>query len=213
MRFNIDGLNINISKEHLEIDSKALYAYEHKDYNKALMLYSQLINEVPDAHQYYQFRGTVYEDMGNDKMAKADFEKSIQLRPTNAVSLYRLGMVYQREGDLRNAIKFLERAYEHNPTYQNLMGNTYNNILFVHKRIISANLGNFLTQVGRTSEGIKYLDEVIENCPDYSYPYFVKAITLANQGAYAEASKLALKAANLGNNQAANLFMQLRQMI
>lgn len=211
--FNFAGKKINVSKEQLEIDSKALYAYETQNYQEAVNLYSQLIRMAPESHQYYQFRGTAYEDWGNDVLAKKDFEKAIELCPTNAIALYRLGMAYQREGNLDKAIYYLKQAYNHNPTYQDLMGNVYNNILFVHKRVIAANLGNFLTQVGNIPEGLKYIDEVIANCPDYSYPYYVKAITLANQRNFQEASKYALKAANLGNNQAAMLFMQIRQIL
>ena len=213
INFKLFGKHINITSEQLEIDSKALHAYETQNYQEAVNLYSQLIEMSPEAHQYYQFRGTAYEDMGNDSLAKKDFEKAVELCPSNSTALYRLGMVYQRKGDLKNAILYLKQAYNHNPTYQDLMGNVYNNILFVHKRVIAANLGNFLTQVGDSAEGLQYIDEVINNCPDYSYPYYVKAITIANQGNLHEASKYALKAANLGNNQAAMLFMQIRQML
>jgi tetratricopeptide (TPR) repeat protein len=197
--FTICGKTYNIDKEKLAIDQQALEAYEAKNYPVALRYYSQLIEMDGTAHQYYQFRGTVYEDMGDDNSAKSDFEKAIQLEPKNNVALFRLGMLYQRRNDLSSAVRYLQKAYDCTPTYDDLMGNSYNNILFVHKRVVACNLGNFLTQLGRVEEGLKYIDEVISKCPDYSFPYFVKAITLSNKEENEQALKYAQKAAQLGH--------------
>jgi tetratricopeptide (TPR) repeat protein len=166
-----------------------------------------------DAHQYYQFRGTVYEDMGDDSSAKNDFEKAIKLDPNNAVALFRLGMLYQRRKDLNSAVVYLQKAYDCSPTYDDLMGNLYNNILFVHKRVVASNLGNFLTQLGRVDEGMKYIDEVISNCPNYAYPYFVKAITLSNKEENEQALQYAQKAAQLGHAQGYALIEHIRSKL
>ena len=107
--FKIDGREIVVDAADLKIDQEALNAYEAHDY---------------PAFQYYKFRGTVYEDMGDDNSAFNDFAKAVDLCPTDAVALYRLAMVYHRRKDLRTAIKYLEEAYKYSPTYDNLMGNS-----------------------------------------------------------------------------------------
>ena len=74
---------------------KAESAYYSKNYIKAIDLYTELIKRNPSAHQYYQFRGTVFEDMGDDDSAQNDFEKSIALNSDNSTSLFRLAMLYK----------------------------------------------------------------------------------------------------------------------
>lgn len=172
-----------------------------------------MIKRNPTSFQYYKFRGTVYEDKGNDVLAKADFVRAVELCDTDSTALFRLGMVYQRGGDLQSAIKYLEMANSRIDTYDKLMGDTYNNILFVHKRVIAANLANFLSQVNRINEALRILDEVIINCTDYAYPYFVKSIILANKKEYADALALAEKARSLGHAQANALISQLKTKI
>lgn len=210
------------TKANLQIDQQALAAYERKDYSKALGLYSELIESEPTAHQYYQFRGTVYEDMGNDTMAQKDFEKSIELEPENSTSLYRLAMVYHRKNDLEKAVIYLRKAYDilakHDKElgkefgYKDLMGNSYNNILMVHRRVIAFNLANFLVQLNRVDEGLVILDELIEYCPTYSYPYFVKALVLAQKNDLPRAIDFAQKATLFGHPQGKSLLTQLKSL-
>ena len=154
--FTLNGKTTTISLENAKISQQALSAYENKDYETALELYNKLIALEPTAHQYYQFRGTVYEDMGNDPMAQKDFEKSVELNPDNTTSLYRLAMVYHRKNDIAKAIEYLRKAYTVTTKnddklgvefgYKDIMGKSYNNILMVHRRLIVYNLANFLLQ-------------------------------------------------------------------
>lgn len=208
------------TKENLQIDQQALTAYENRDYQKAVELYTKLIEANPNAHQYFQFRGTVYEDMGNDVLAQKDFENSVELSPENSTSLYRLAMIYHRKNNLEKAIFYLRRAYNllsktdeklgKEFGYKNLMGNSYNNILMVHKRVIAFNLANFLVQTNRTEEGLLILDELIKYCPTYSYPYFVKAMVCAQNKDVEQGIELAQKAVLYGHPQAQSLLVQLK---
>lgn len=212
-----DGKSININD--LRTSQDALIAYESKNYAKALDIYTKLINANPNAHQYYQFRGTVYEDMGDDAKAQLDFEKSIALDPENTTSLYRLAMVYHRKGDLDTAIVYLKKAYDllseydgvlgKEFSYQDLMGNSYNNILMVHKRVIAFNLALFLVQTNKIEEGMVLLDELIQHCPTYSYPYYVKALVYEENQKINDALELAQKAAEFGHPQAQSLIDRL----
>lgn len=185
---------------------RAVELYDQKNYKGALAILNELIAERPDFRQYYTSRGTVYEDMYNDNMAEKDFKKAIELEPNDALSQYRLGMLYHRKNDLESAVKHLRIAYEHHHSYDDLLGpGLYNNILWIHKRNIACNLGNFLTQLDQFSEGYRILDEVIQNCPTYSFPYYAKALALARQNKFKEALMNAKKAEQYGHPSAPQL--------
>lgn len=200
--FEINEDTLKLATEH----DRAVELYGQKRYKEAIDVLDRLISKRPDFRQYYCSRGTVYEDMYNDAMAEKDFKKAVELDPRDALSQYRLAMLYHRKNDLDAAIRHLQIAYDNHPCYDDLLGKgVYNNILFIHKRVIACNLGNFLTQLDRYSEGYRILDEVIENCPDYSFPYFAKAHALARQEKYKEALKYAIKAEQYGHPSARQL--------
>lgn len=182
--------------------TQGLQAYESKQYQRAISIFNELIERYPE-HQYYTSRGTAYEDMGDDLKAKADFEKAVLLDPSSNLALFRLGMVYWRQHNVKKAVKYLKKAYEHTPTYDSLFGEgNYNSIEFIHKRVIAANLGMFLIQDNKHEEGCRYLDEVIDHCPDYAFPYYGKGLSLATRGKNADATKYLKKAKVLGYQQA-----------
>lgn len=190
------------TKERFALENQALQAYDSKQYQTAINIYNRIIAGAPDEQMYYTRRGTVYEDMGDDVNAKKDFLKALQMKPDDYLAQFRLGMLYSREKNLEKAVEWLRKSYRNTSTYQSVMGNVYNNVLFVHKRVIAYNLGNFLNQLGQKQEGMKILDEVIANCPDYSYPHFSKGLTYFLDGNLIEAEKCMKKAQSLGHSQA-----------
>lgn len=220
--FTLNGRTSNVSPENARISQQALSAYENKDYKTALEVYNKLIEKEPSAHQYYQFRGTVYEDMGNDLMAQKDFEKSVELNPENSTSLYRLAMVYHRKNDIDKAIEYLRKAYIVTTKnddklgvefgYKDIMGKSYNNILMVHRRLIVYNLANFLLQKNQINEGMPLLDELIKYCPTYAYPYYSKALYYCQNNRSKEALPYAQKAAQYGHPKAQSLILLIEQM-
>lgn len=220
--FTLNGRTTNVSVENAKISQQALSAYENKDYKTALELYNKLIEIEPSAHQYYQFRGTVYEDMGKDLVAQKNFEKSVELNPENSTSLYRLAMVYHRKNDIDKAIEYLRKAYaviSKNDDklgiafgYKDVMGISYNNILMVHRRVIVYNLANFLLQKNQIDEGMLLLDELIKYCPTYAYPYYSKALYYCQNNQVTEALPYAQKAAQYGHPKAQSLILLIKQM-
>ena len=119
-------------------------------------------------------------------------------------------MLYQRRKDLNNAVVWLRKSYRNQSSYSSLLGNVYNNLIFVHKRVIAYNPGNFLIQLGRVDEWLQYIDEVIKNCPDYSYPFYVKGLIFASDGKYSEAVGYLKKASDLGHPTAPQVLRQIR---
>lgn len=202
----------NALRERLAIENLAMAAYDAKQYSAAISHYDRFISSAPQEAMYYTRRGTVYEDMGDDNKAKVDFEKALLLNPDDYIAQFRLGMLYQRRKDLNNAVVWLRKSYRNQSSYSSLLGNVYNNLIFVHKRVIAYNLGNFLIQLGRVDEGMQYIDEVIKNCPDYSYPFYVKGLTFASDGKYSEAAGYLKKASDLGHPTAPQVLSQIRVM-
>lgn len=186
----------------------AIAQYESQQYIEAIESFSQIIESDPNRANNYLYRGTVYEDMGLDIKAKKDFEKTISISSTNYLAWFRLGMLYSREKNFKMAVECLDKSFFYDsPIYlENPAGKGMdNNILFVHKKKIANNLGNFLYRLGRYEEACRVLDDVIENCPDYAYPYYTKAIVLIELGKYSESLPLLQTANNLGHPQAGKL--------
>jgi len=181
------------------------------DYSGAIIEFSKAIKAQPTNQNFYRTRGYVYEDLGNDIEAEKDFRKTLKLVPNDYVAAYRLGMVYFRKKDFDNAIKWLKLSYENAPDgdfeYLNFGKNNHQ---FVAKKIIAGNLGNFLTQVKKYEESLKYLDEAIELDPNYPNPYFAKGFALSEIGKVKEAIPYLEKAEKLGLGQATLMIQMLK---
>jgi predicted negative regulator of RcsB-dependent stress response len=84
-----------------------------------------------------------------------------------------------------------------------------NNILFVSKKVIAANLGNFLIQIKNYDEGFKYLDCAIKLDPKYSSPYMTKGLALVQIGKASEGIDFLKKAEQMGIAQASTILKML----
>lgn len=211
----INGKTANIKADVLAktmpLFDKAKILYGATQYAESAKVFGQLIELQPDNANWYTYRGTAYEDMGIDSKAKPDFYKAISLNPKDSLALYRLGMLYTRENNNEKAVEYLQRAFDNIPLYiENPMGKELDNtMLFVHKKKVGNNLGSFLCQLGKNKEAYEVLDDVIANCPDYSYAYFTKGLALANEGKYIESAPLVQMAQKLGHPRAAELLAKL----
>lgn len=206
-------IEVNVLAKTMPMFEKAKKLYEATQYAESAKLFGQMIELQPDNANWYTYRGTAYEDMGIDSMAKTDFQKAISLSPKDCLPLYRLGMLFTRENNNEKAVEYLQRAFDNSLLYiENPMGEGLdNNMLFIHKKIIGNNLGHYLCQLGKNKEAYEVLDDVIANCPNYSYAYFTKGLALANEGKYHESTPLVQMAQKLGHPRAADLFAYVAQ--
>jgi tetratricopeptide (TPR) repeat protein len=211
-KMNILGKEYEINPDAMVFSQQGLDKYQQKDYAGSVTAFTKAINAQPTNQNIYTMRGTAYEDMGNDREAEKDFRKTLELQPTNFVSAYRLGMVYFRKKDFENAIKWLKISYENAPDgdLEHLFGK--NNIMFIAKKLIAGNLGNFLTQVKRYEESFMYLDEAIKLDPNYPNPYVAKGVALAQLGRVKEGISYLEKAEKLGISQATMIIRMLKNM-
>ena len=212
-KMNFLGKDYEINPDAMVFSQEGLDKYQLKDYSGAVALFTKAIIAQPTNQNFYTMRGTAYEDMGNDIEAEKDFRKTLELLPNDFVAAYRLGMVYFRNKDLVNAIKWLKLSYENAPSGDlEDIGIGKNNIHFVAKKLIAGNLGNFLTQLKRYDEGFIYLDAAIKLDPNYPNPYMAYGGALAQMGRANEAISYFEKAEKLGMAQATMILQMLKNM-
>lgn len=212
-KMNFLGKEYEINPDAMVFSQQGLDKYQQKDYAGSVTAFTKAISAQPSNQNFYTMRGTAYEDMGNDIEAEKDFRKTLALHPTDFVSAYRLGMVYFRKKDFENAIKWLKVSYDNAPDGDlEHIGIGKNNIMFVAKKLIAGNLGNFLTQVKRYEESFMYLDEAIKLDPNYPNPYMAKGLALAQVGRVKEGISYLEKAEKLGIGQATMIIQMLKNM-
>lgn len=202
----------DMNVEALGFSQYGLKNYKQQNYVDAIADFTKAVNAQPTNQNFYIWRGTAYEDMGNDSEAAKNFTKALQLSPEDYLAAFRLGMVYFRKQQFENAVNYLKVAFDNYPDLllsQHIQLGS-NNILFVHKKIIAGNLGNFLVQLSRYEEGIKYLSEAIKIDPQYPNPIFAKGFALVQMGKPKEGILYIKKAAELGFPQAGMMLNQMR---
>lgn len=206
-------LGININDEALVLSNKALEKYKLKNYQSAVTLFTEALMLTPENQNLYLMRGTAFEDFGNDLAAENDFRKALEIEKNQFIAAYRMGMVYFRKKDLITAIEWLNISFENCPDGElmKILENDYgkNNILFVSKKVIAANLGNFLIQIQNYDEGFKYLDCAIKLDPKYSSPYMTKGLALVQIGKASEGIYFLKKAEQMGIAQASTILKML----
>ena len=210
VNFTLDGktisIDMNVLSQTMPLFEKAKALYVSKQYSEAARLFNQMIELQPENANWYIYRGTTYEDMGLDAKAKPDFEKAVRLAPSDSLALYRLGMLYSRENNYEKAVEYLQRSFDNFHYIENPLGKGLdNNLLFVHKKKIGNNLGHYLIQLGKNDVAYRILDDVITNCPDYSYAYYTKGLGLVGEKKYIESLPLLQMAQELGHPQAESM--------
>lgn len=206
----IDGktfsVNIDVLSQTTSMFENAKSLYELKQYSEAAQLFGQMIELQPENSNWYIYRGTTYEDMGLDDKAKPDFEKAVELAADDSLGLYRLGMLYARENNYDKAVEYLQRSFDNIYYLDNPLGKGLdNNLFFIHKKIIGNNLGFYLIQLGKNTIAYRILDDVISNCPDYSYAYYTKGLGFVGEKRFLDSVLLLQKAQELGHPQAEGL--------
>lgn len=81
------------NKKMSEVWTQANKAYENKEWNRALLLFSELTTQFPDdAEALFRLGVSAYRD-GNNRLAEESFEKVIRLEPNNVKATYNLGIM------------------------------------------------------------------------------------------------------------------------
>lgn len=210
------GKEIKLNHNGYSFSSLGIESYLQSDFLKAVEYFSKAIFYQPDNPNFYTWRGTAFEDIGQDQEASKDFLKTLEIKPTDFLASYRLGMVYYRKNDFDNAIKWLKISYDSAIKLTELgvdMSKNIgiNNIFIVDTKIIANNLGSFLIQIGKYDESLKYIDKSIELDPNYHFAYLSKGLAYLQMNLEDKAIPFLIKAKKLGNPKADSILRELEK--
>lgn len=201
-----------VNPDVLQLIYLGINYYQQKELKNSLASFNQAIVLMPENANLYTFRGNVYQDLGDNALAEKDFRKTIELRPDDSHANFRIGIIYSQKNDFENAVKYLEISYRNSiGTNLDSIGFGTNNLLFVSRQVICNNLGNFLGQLNRYNEAIKYLKEAIEIEPEYANPHIALGIILLQIGEVYEGITYIEKADKLGIPQAKAILQMLNK--
>lgn len=210
-KIQLDGKVYQADANSLGYSQMGLDSYNSGDYKSAVEAFTQALKTNATNQNLYVFRGTAYEDMGNDLEAERDFKRAIDIAP-DFLSMYRYGMVQYRKKGLDEATKWLKKAYNSYPSFPTKdMGMGSNNIMFVGKQVVCANLGSFLLQADQFDESLKYSREAVEIDPNYPNPLVNIGVALFRKGNIKEAIPFVRRAAELGYPKAVSVLQAMEQ--
>ncbi len=84
--------------------NQGISAFEHEDYQAAIISFTRAIELCPDYADAYHYRGICYERLGDYENALADFQRSIALNPAAWYSYQGIGNIYYAQGEYELAM-------------------------------------------------------------------------------------------------------------
>ena len=97
-----EAIKADSQSAYLKIEMANLLMIK-KDYDKALAMIKQVLEQQPDNIQGLTLAGRIYQRKQDMTSAKAAFEKALALNPTDPGIYLLLGRIYWNENDLENA--------------------------------------------------------------------------------------------------------------
>lgn len=100
---------------------------QENDYTGAILLFNKIIDEVPENHHAYYFRGIAKMELGDNRGALADFENSTRIHHGFSPAFYYLGIIKTLQNDYFDAISNFDKAIALNSSssdYYNARGYT-----------------------------------------------------------------------------------------
>lgn len=82
---------------------KGFQQQEKGNHAQALEIYSQVVKKNPQLTTGYVYRAMLYESMNENQKALADFQKVIELDPTDFYSAQQIANIYRKMGDTAKA--------------------------------------------------------------------------------------------------------------
>lgn len=89
--------------------------------DKAANLLKAAVSLQPDFGEAWSDLGQALKGLLDDTGAFAAFQRSVELNPENAISQYRLGAEYLRQGNAHEAVPHLRESFRLNPTNQSTL--------------------------------------------------------------------------------------------
>lgn len=109
----------------LKMLEKGFAQQEKGNHVRAMEIYSQVLKKNPQLSTGYVYRAMLYETMGKNEAAIADFQKVIELDPTDFYCAQQIANIYRKMGDEPNAKEAEQQAQK---IQQNAMEQTRKNL-------------------------------------------------------------------------------------
>ncbi|CCW67984.1 unnamed protein product [Phytomonas sp. Hart1] len=153
--------------------AEAWVAYGHcysklEEGEQALDVYRRAMNFFPGLTECLTFSGMQYSRIHQWPIAVCFFEESLKKSPNNPLVLNEMGVVFVRNGNLQEALKFFYQAYNNLPNKEN-PSERQDCILF--------NLATILRKLGEYNEAIKYYTQYVKCRPGAGHAHCALGFT------------------------------------
>jgi serine/threonine-protein kinase len=140
----------------------------------------------PDLAPVHTIVGAILANSGLYELAEAEFRRAIELDPNNADALRRLGLAYQSNNQLNEALDYFQRAVQVDPQYYR----SYQT------------LGTFYVRRGDYGEAVKVYQKMVEVAPDEAVAHFALGAAYLDMGSFPDAEKELLASRALSETSA-----------
>jgi len=111
----------DVARAQNDYDDAIKRGDEHRDnreYDEAILAYSEAIELIPDSPRAYASRGDIYVHKREYKKAIADFDKAVALKPDYVYPYSRRGYAYYMTSDYDRAIWDYTKCLVLDPDYR-----------------------------------------------------------------------------------------------
>ncbi|MGD0712301.1 MAG: tetratricopeptide repeat protein [Bacteroidales bacterium] len=180
---------INKALEIDKINAKAYFmkgvAYKLTgDTIKAVSCFRTTIDQDPNYYHAYMELGLLF-SMKNNRLAVDYFEKALKLNPKSIEARYGLGMFYQGNGEIDNAIMEYDSILRIDPKFKM----AHFNLGYIH-----------IVYMKEYSKALKHFTDAIECDPKYAEAYYNRGYTYELMGDIQNAKKDYNKALEIRTN-------------
>jgi serine/threonine protein kinase len=126
-----------------------------------------------DLAPVHRVAGLLRANAGFYEQAEAEFQRAIELEPSNGDAYRRLGHVYEQANQLDQALVALEKAVELEPNYFK----------------VYQDLGTYYSLRGDNREAIRQYEKCVQQAPDEPDPHRVLGTAYKDLGRYLEAER------------------------
>jgi tetratricopeptide (TPR) repeat protein len=179
-------------------------------YLEAARAFEQLTKLQPDNYYGFQQLGTVYQTLGDDERALANYERSIAIRPS-AGAVSNMGTIYYTRGEYERAVESYRTAIElrpNDPDFHRNLGDAYRRLgrrdaLAAYRKAVDlteaalkvnpadaetvASLGVLIAKAGDVAAAQRRIEQALALAPDDIQVWYSVAVVHALAGRTAEA--------------------------